>query len=332
MQAKARWAKLQKGHISGSSREQPRMAFDIPAAEPSPEELARECSEAAENAVEWVRSMSGIELDFSPPSLMALDRVLDGLVSTLAKEDQEPTVVLLGSYLGEVILQACGGRWETGDVFAGPGIRGISGKEVTISPFSRIRQAFTNLEPHHLSTYWNSVVGRINDAASLDDTAGFRKSPIEPVKMLPVSGMQQKSGGNGPTDAELAEIIPDETNKFIQILKTDLGVELDYSLNSLKFLDHYLRSLNDKMKKEGEMGERRVFIYLAGNYLGEVLRRTYGGKWVYLADQQTTGLVLSGTTGGTIYPHKAAAKLALEYQTGGVLAYAEKIRIRVGKS
>ena len=60
------------------------MAFNIPAAEPTPEELARECAEAAENAVRMVvRSMSGIDLDFSPPSLMAVDRVLDELVNTL---------------------------------------------------------------------------------------------------------------------------------------------------------------------------------------------------------------------------------------------------------
>jgi hypothetical protein len=306
------------------------MAFDIPAAEPSPEELARECGEAADNAIEWVRSMSGIELDFSPPSLIALDRVLNQLVSTLDADDREPAIVLLGSYLGEVMLRACGGRWETGDVFAGPGLRGLGGKEITISPFSRIRQAFVQLEQHHIAGYWNSVVKRMKEAGRLEDPAGFRRPPAEPVRMLPVAAAEERKGGDGPSDEELAKIIPEETKKFIEILKTDLGVELDYSLDSLRFLDHYLRSINDKMKKEGEMGERRVFVYLAGNYLGEVLRRVYGGKWVYIPEQQTTGLVLiEHDSSSTIYPHKAAAKLAIEYQTGGVIAYAEKVRARM---
>lgn len=308
------------------------MVFEIPAAEPSSKQLAGECSEAAERAIEWVRSMSGIELDFSPPSLMALDRVLAALIPTLSKDDEDPTVVMLGSYLGEVLLRTCGGRWETGDIFAGPGLRGLGGKEITVSPFSKVRQAFEKLEAHHLAGYWNVVVGRIEDSKSLDDRSGFRPPPEEKIRMLPVS-VTKDSSGSGPTDEELAKVIPDETRKFVAILKADLGVELDYSLDSLRFLDHYLRSLNDTMKKEGKMGERRVFVYLAGNYLGEVLRKAYGGRWVYVPEHETTGLVLrEGMEGGTIYPHKAAAKLAFEYDAGGVLAYADKIKKKLGGS
>ena len=308
------------------------MAFDIPAAEPSPEDLARECGDAADNAVEWVQSMSGIALDFSPPSLVALDRVLQSLIPTLTDDDQEPTVILLGSYLGEVFLRACGGRWETGDVFAGPGIRGLGGKEITISPFAKIRQAFTKMESQHLSSYWNSVVERMKNGETLDDIVGFRPPPESSALLLPLYGQGQKKH-SGPSDEELAKIIPEETKKFIQILKSDIGVELDLTLDSLRFLDYYFRSLNDAMQKEGRMGERRVFIYLAGNYLGEVLRKAFGGKWVYVPEQQTTGLVLKG--GGednTIYPHKAAAKLAFEYKENGVVSYVETIKKKLAQT
>jgi hypothetical protein len=275
--------------------------------------------------------MSGIELDYSPPSLIALDRVLEALVPTLSAEDEEPAIVMLGSYLGEVLLRTCGGRWETGDVFAGPGLRGLGGREITVNPFARVRQAFGKIEPHHLAAYWNSVVTRIEESKPLDDKAGFRPQLDERIKMLPIALGKDQAGMGGPTDDELAKVILEETAKFIQILKADLGVELDYSLDSLRFLDHYLRSLNDAMKKEGKMGERRVFVYLAGNYLGEVLRRSYGGRWVYVPEHQTTGLVLrENAEGGTIYPHKAAAKLAMEYETGGVIAYVDKIKKRIG--
>jgi len=307
------------------------MAYNIPAAEPTPEELARECSGAADNAVEWIRSMSGIDLDFSPPSLMAVDRILNELVNTLPDEDKEATVVLLGSYLGEVLLRAAGGRWETGDVFTGPGVRGLGGKEITINPFARIRQAFADKEEHHLAQYWNMVVGRIEDSEELREQHGFRPPPSTPLKKLPVdtSGSGKKS--EGPTDDELARIIPEETKKFIELLKADLGVELDYSINSLKFLDHYFRSLNAKMAKEGKMGEKRVFVYLAGNYLGEVLRREFGGRWVFIPEHQTTGLVLemSDDENRTVYPHKAAAKMAMEYKAGAVVAYVDSIKRRV---
>ncbi|HDS29795.1 MAG TPA: hypothetical protein ENN67_02000, partial [Firmicutes bacterium] len=229
------------------------MAFDIPAAEPSSEELSRECSEAAENAVEWVQSMSGIVLDFSPPSLVALDRVLQSLIPTVGPDDQGTVVILLGSYVGEVFIRACGGRWETGDVFAGPGIRGLDGKEITISPFARVRQAFTETEPHHLASYWNSVIERLKTAEDLDDKIGFWRPSNTPIRLLPLAGAV-KTKKSGPSDEELAKVIPDETKKFVQILKADLGVELDYTLDSLRFLDYYFRSLNDAMKKEGKMG------------------------------------------------------------------------------
>jgi hypothetical protein len=303
------------------------MAFEIPASEPSPQELARECSGTAENAVEWVRSMSGINLDFSPPSLIALDRILPSLVATLQKDQRDPAIILLGSYLGEVLLHACGGRWETGDVFTGPGLRGLGGKEITISPFSRIRQAFIKIEPDHLASYWNTVVKSITEAKPLAENQGFLKPPSPMIKMLPIGTVIETPKVDAPSDADLEKIIPEETKKFIELLKNDLNVELDYSLNSLQFLDHYLRSLNGKMKKEGQMGDSRVLVYLAGNYLGEVLRKAYGGKWVYVPEQQTAGLVLRvNDPGSTIFPHKAAANMAMEYQTGGVIAYAERVK------
>lgn len=306
------------------------MVFEIPAAEPSSKQLAHDCAEASENAIEWVKSMSGITLDYSPQSLMALDRVLEALIPMLAKEDEEATVVMLGSYLGEVILRTCGGRWEMGDVFAGPGLRGIGGREMTINPFSRVRQAFEKMEPFHLSVYWNSIVNRMSSAKFLDDRSGFRPPPEENIKMLPVSVPEDK-GSDGPSDEELAETIPDETIKFIQLLRQDLGVQLDYSLESLKFLDHYLKSLNEAMQEEGNMGEKRVFVYLAGNYLGEVLRKSFGGRWVYIPEQQTSGLILrEGADALTVYPHQAAAKLAMEYQQGGVITYLDKIKQRLG--
>jgi hypothetical protein len=306
------------------------MVFEIPAAEPSSAELAKECSRAADNAVEWVRTMSGIELDYSPPSLMALDRILEALIPALSQDDEEPTVAMLGSYLGEVFLRTCGGRWETGDMFTGPALRGLGGKEITISPFSRIRQAFARLEAHHLATYWNSVMDRLDQSQPLDDRSGFRPPPEESLKRLPVTDTRANSGADGPTDEELAKQIPEETKQFVKILKSDLGVELDYSLDSLRFLDHYLRSLHETMKKEGKMGEKRVFVYLAGNYLGEVIRKAYGGRWIYVPEQETAGLMLQeGRKDSTVYPHKAAAKMAMEYESGSVLTYADKIKQRL---
>ena len=173
------------------------------------------------------------------------------------------------------------------------------------------------------------VVERIDNSDPLADKQGFRPSPSSSLKKLPVDTSGGGKGSDGPTDDELARVIPEETKKFIEILKADLGVELDYSVNSLKFLDHYFRSLNAKMVKVKKVKWVSAgFLYILRVItLGEVLRREFGGRWVYIPEHQTTGLVLTvDNEHKTLYPHKSAAKMAMEYKTGAVTAYFDTIK------
>jgi hypothetical protein len=307
------------------------MVYEIPAAEPAPEELASECSKAADNAVEWVSSMSGIELEFSPQSLVILDKVLNELIPSLSDDEHDSTVILIGSYFGEVMLRAMGGRWETGDVFAGPGLRGLSGKDLTISPFSIVRRAFKSVEPHYLAVNWNDIVKKIRKADDLEDTSGFNPAPSDPALLLPVNEGESSGASLHITSDELAKNIADETNKFIGFLKDDLGFELDYSIESLKFIDAYISSLNEKMSKEGKKTETRVFLYLLGNYIGEVLRKNFSGKWVYLDSDQTAGLIFddSKPNGNTIFPHQVAAKFAFNYKEGEIIKYVRDLSRKI---
>jgi len=303
------------------------MAFEIPESEPSPQELTDEISATADNAVEWIRSMSGIELDFSPPSLMVLDRIMPELVQSLAPDDREATIFLLGSYLGEVLLREFGGRWETADAFAGPGLHGLGARELTVSPFARVRKAFGELEQSHFAEFWNEVVHGIGESDELNDADGFRKPRTGEFKLLPTSPGAVIPGEDAPSDEELADSIASETTKFIELIRSDLGIELDFSIDSLRFLDHYLKSLSEKITEMKEMGERRVFVYLAGNYLGEVLKRAYGGKWIYVPEEQTSGLIVSKAgKSTTVFPHKVAAELAMAYRSGGAMTFADKVK------
>lgn len=308
------------------------MTFEIPGSEPGSEEVARECTRAAENAVEWVRSMSGIELDFSPPSLMVLDRVLTQLIPTMSDDEQDSTVILLGSYLGEVMIRAMGGRWETGDVFTGPTLRGLQGRDITISPFSQIRLAFSKVEANHTASFWNTIVHRLKDTTELlDDSIPIKKVNTS-ARLLPIEG-QSSGAGFAISDDEIADSIQKETERFINILKADLGFELDYSIDSLQFIDHYLVTLSDKIKKGGS-SDVRVQVYLVGNYIGEVLKRNFGGRWFFNRENQTAGLFLfdAAETENTIYPHAIVAKFALEYQDGALNKYIKKIQDKLVSS
>jgi hypothetical protein len=82
----------------------------------------RHCSA---ECVEWFYSMELKPIDYSPDSLIELDRVIDAywpkeLFKDVDIEDEENTysaillrlVLMTGSYLGEVLVRSLGGKWE----------------------------------------------------------------------------------------------------------------------------------------------------------------------------------------------------------------------------
>lgn len=58
------------------------------------------------------------------------------------------------------------------------------------------------------------------------------------------------------------------------------GYNLDYSLESLDRLEEYHTGTESGM-------DESTFIYDASQYLGEVVRKTYGGKWQLSIDDPT---------------------------------------------
>jgi hypothetical protein len=82
----------------------------------------RHCSA---ECVEWFYSMELKPIDYTPDSLVELDRVIDAywpkeLFRDVDMEDEENTystillrlVLMTGSYLGEVLVRSLGGKWE----------------------------------------------------------------------------------------------------------------------------------------------------------------------------------------------------------------------------
>lgn len=77
---------------------------------PTPEHM----SDHAEHLVRVVRSIDGLELDFSIPSLS----VVDGLLGRFHDAGDDPdlmaeTLFQFGAYVGEVIVRQHGGSWVT---------------------------------------------------------------------------------------------------------------------------------------------------------------------------------------------------------------------------
>ena len=80
---------------------------------------------------------------------------------------------------------------------------------------------------------------------------------------------------------------PERVNEYaaqaVSYIQAALGVEIDYTGDTLPVVDHYLRSVP---------GDRPAMVELvvatAGAYFGEVVRRTLGGQWIFDDDSPTT--------------------------------------------
>ena len=76
---------------------------------PTPESA----SELAELAVQITRNVTGFELDYSQETLEHVDEMVLGFRDGgLTVREMEESMVVLGCYLGEVIVRNCGGTWK----------------------------------------------------------------------------------------------------------------------------------------------------------------------------------------------------------------------------
>lgn len=74
---------------------------------------------------------------------------------------------------------------------------------------------------------------------------------------------------------------------FVEKLKNQ-GVKLDFSIDSLKIIDDWL----DKGRAKIQEYEKYDTIVLCGAYLGEVLKKYFGGKWATTLEHGLQPIVL----------------------------------------
>ncbi|KXO88466.1 hypothetical protein AXK57_04490 [Tsukamurella pulmonis] len=93
-------------------------ALRIPAAP-----VAANAPALAAVAVEAARDVAGVELDYSPASLSAVDTLLDGFREP-GSDAMAETIFLFGCYVGEVLVRNAGYAWvdtpEDGLPYVGP--------------------------------------------------------------------------------------------------------------------------------------------------------------------------------------------------------------------
>lgn len=133
-------------------------------------------------------------------------------------------------------------------------------------------------------------------------------------------------GGGGAKKLEnlspdrLGEIAREGARAYQQQHKQNIGHELDYTREGLKHIDAVL----EKNFDQNTLSEKQ--IEQMGLYLGEVIRRSFGGEWRYNAGFDE--LCLEVKEEGFIFPI-SQIKRALEHkESGQISSYVDSIAER----
>ena len=76
--------------------------------------------------------------------------------------------------------------------------------------------------------------------------------------------------------------IREDAKLVIEVLREKEDVQLDYSAESVSWLDTYI----DEHRAELDDVDKRVLQEKFGAFLGESIRRSYGGEWVKSAEDR----------------------------------------------
>jgi hypothetical protein len=127
---------------------------------PGAVDLDRTFRAYAEEHVRVVRQLTGLQLDYSPASLAACDRLVDEGWGGQLPRQLEAAVNLFGAYLGEVIVRTLGGRWEVDDRF-GVCVVGLRGTEARAMPLLRAARRFLEGPAASFEGYYEELLAAL---------------------------------------------------------------------------------------------------------------------------------------------------------------------------
>ncbi len=221
----------------------------------------------------------GLSLDFTPASLAGIDRMLVSLrrmlstVSETERRGAETNAGLqVGAYLGEVVRRHEGGQW-TGDyglpaVDLGEFIAPVV--EVALRLLADGRVPMPDAPVETLAAYYQSVSD--SQMQWLDRVVRGEHPTVDDL----MTAMTD--------DAELARWLILQSRLCVKTARSKWNLRVDYSPDSLTGVEEVLGQLHtllagaapEERPTDGQIeGAARYW----GVYVGEVLRRAYGGKW-----------------------------------------------------
>src|SRR5688500_3261885 len=210
---------------------------------------------------------NGVNLDYLPRTLPLVDKLLNGKRAEIPSELKAKYVWWMTAYLGEVIRKDTGGSWydfdgrpmlNVGDYEADPMaiVSGLleSGKGVDGDLSIESTKAYSEMISRMQRVWLDGTV-----LGTFESMAALRTSMT--------------------TDAKLAGTIVAQSQQAIKTAKLTFGESLDFTSESLDGVERIMTKIQNQDPKPADE-QLNELSRLWGVYVGEVIRRYYGGQWV----------------------------------------------------
>jgi hypothetical protein len=281
-------------------------------------DMAAMAREFAENL-----GKAGVPLDFTPASLAHIDSLIATIVKKLppatvpeGKQKRAMACLNIGAYVGEVLRLHEGGVWVMGDdnvylldlgALQAPVIQAMFG-------FMTDGKVSTPSGPADSVVSYYQTASSLN-AAWLVTTVCGRHSNLESLH-------REMSH-----DADLAQWLSSQAQIAIKTARTKWDLALDFGPDSLRKVESVLAQLHDALKTaapEERPTEKQIEAasIIWGVYVGEVIRRQYGGKWELTPD----GVLQLTINASTLFPLRKVQKRITDGPQDNVAFYCHALK------
>ena len=222
-----------------------------------------------------------LPLDYTAAALPALDAMVDllrkhaGADPVARKQVLDMAALKLGAYLGEVLRQECGGVWIKDEPGLPPGMPVLTLGRVRALTIPAMRAFLDG------SAVDMGGVSVVRPSEYFEETAKKQRAWMDEV--LLGGKTREALAGEMSDDRALAETLLVHTGSAILTAATKWELYLDFSEKSLDGVEEVLGHMHQSMKAAGQRPTEEQLRSAAlawGVYVGEVLRRNLGGRWV----------------------------------------------------
>jgi len=301
---------------------------------PDAQGLAQSMQSAAEQAVSDTRASLRQELDYTAASLPVLQAMLKKIqeMAALMPEGRkalfDASIIKFGAYFGEVLRRELGGVWVKDIPGAPPRIPMLSLGRKMASPMSMVMGALENK---------GVSLGEGRVANTPEEYFSF-------LRQVLTSSLEQKIFGSAGSldafrqaasdDPQISSMLIGNLEMAIRTADEKWGVDLDFSEKSLDGLEAILAKLYELTQQAAARGEPgptndqlNTMCLMWGVYLGEVMRRHFGGKWkVAPSPRNPNGILQLAMGQASTFPQQKIYKRLINGQEDNVAFYFRAMR------